>query len=151
MDANYGKPMFAATETLRTRRGRVGGIGPVVFPRTVEIVVLLAGVAGFVIGFLVGLIAGGSIETAGWSAVFGAAATIFLIKFQPIRHHSLYRYIRLWLASKKGRQIVHNGKRVRGAVGIAPIDSGPGGKVYIIPGAVEIDASSYDERGVRHN
>lgn len=146
MSAN--RPMFAATEALRTRRTRTGSIGGLTLPRTVEIVVLVSGGLGFFIGMFGGLILGGGMEGAVWGGAFGAATAVALVKFEPIRHHSLYKYIRLWMAARKGRAIVYNGRRVRAAIGIAVIEQGPGGPIEVIPGAVDINPNAYDERGV---
>lgn len=145
---SYERPMFAATETLRTRRTRTGSLGPVTLPRTVELLDVFIAAAGMFCGLIFGAIFGGGWESLAWGSITGGALAIFISKFQPIRHHSLYRLLRLWLAARRGRSIVHDGRRVRMAIGIAVIDEGPRGPMLLRAGAVEINPDNYDERGV---
>lgn len=147
MSANE-RPMFSATEALRTRRTRTAGIGPLTLPRTVELTDLLIGAGGLLVGIMIGAIFGQTWEAMGWGAVVGIAVALLLAKFEPIKHHSLYKVIKLWLVSRRGRAIIHEGRRVRMAIGIAVIDEGPRGRFQLRAGAVEINPHNYDERGV---
>lgn len=146
--SDFQRSMFAATETLRTRKTRVAAVGPLTLPRTVELYVVIVGAVAGLFGAALGGLFGQGLESAVWGAVIVGTGAIFATKFEPIRRHSLIRYLRLRLASTRGREIVHEGRRVRMFIGIAPVETGPGGPMQIRPGAIDIDPSSYDERGV---
>lgn len=142
------RPMMSATDALRTRKTRIGSIGPIALWRTVELLTLVTGLIGGAIGMIIAVLVGGGIDGIVWGLAIGAGGAIALVKYQPIRHHSLYRFIRLWMASRKGRSIIQDGKAVRMHIGVAAIDEGPRGPLTLSPGAIDVAEGQYDERGV---
>lgn len=149
-DEPAGKPtliMFAATEALRTRRTRIGALGPVALPRTVDLAVAGAFFLGAVIGVLGGLLVGGGVDAIAWGITIGGGVGVGLATYQPMKRHSLFQYLRLKRSARKGRAIYSGGRQVRAAIGVAVIGAGPAEVVYVDAGSVEVSARNYDERG----
>jgi hypothetical protein len=143
-----GPVMLCATSVIKPGRVRVGRIaGNLVLPRTVPLVNLLIGGAGF----LVGVTVGGAFLGLRGALYFGVllgAAGIALVTYSPLRGESMLTWIGLSVSRMRSDQIMFEGEKVRVAVGICPVHKMPYPRVGIHLGAAMVAPSQYDERGV---
>ena len=143
-------PMLVLTDALRSPQVRIGRIGGnFTLPRTVKLVSLLAGGAGAAIGLMLALIFfGGSLKPSLYFSILLGAGGVFVTSWSPIKGESLSKWLGLSVQNRR-KKIKVEGQEVTLAVGIAVLSEVRTGDVHLIPGAVNIPVTQYDERGVR--
>jgi len=143
-------PMLVLTDALRSPQVRVGHIGGnFTLPRTVKLVSLLSGAGGAALGLMTALILfGGSLKPSIYFSVLFGFAGVFVTSWSPMKGESMAKWLGLSVMSRR-KKIKLDGHDVTLAVGIAVLHSVNTGDVRILPGAVNIPVSQYDERGVR--
>ena len=143
-------PMLVLTDALRSPQVRVGRIGGnFTLPRTVKLVSLLSGAGGAALGLMTALVLfGGSLKPSIYFSVLFGFAGVFITSWSPMKGESMAKWVGLSVRSRR-KKIKLDGHDVTLAVGIAVLHSVNTGDVRILPGAVNIPVSQYDERGVR--
>jgi hypothetical protein len=147
MDTVTGPPMIVATTALATPKVRIGHLGGnITLPRTIPLTSLVAsGVGGFV-GIIAGLLLVGTLTGIMLLGVLGGAIAVASVTYSPLKGESLARYLGLTLRARRQR-IALDGGVMMVAVGVAPLRSALLGSVQIVPGAVNVLPSQFDERG----
>lgn len=146
-DEPQGPSMLCITKVLDPGGLRIARIvGNVTLPRTVPLKSLLAGAAGAVVGLIVSLIVGVTVQSIMFGLIFGATGGVLAVTYSPLKGEPLWRWASLAIAARR-RQITVDGRPVSLAVGICRISSPAMGSVRIVPGAVDISPSQFDERG----
>jgi hypothetical protein len=143
--------MMVMTSVLKQEGATIGRIGGnVALPRPVPIKTLFAVIAGVLVGIVAALpfSFGNPIRAIFVGAAFGGAAGAFLVTYSPWRGESMAKYLSTTTAARL-RSMEVDGKRITVAIGICPITRTAEGRLHVIPGAVNIPASQFDERGVR--
>lgn len=143
-------PMIVATSALRTRRPKIGRIGGIQLHRAVDLITLFTAAGGAILGLIVT-----SIFVDGFNLIYGAlvggAGGWWLSTFEPSKGTSFYRWVRLRLEHRRQRTAVdENGRKIAAYVGVAQIDSIPGGYVRWVPGAIELDPSYHKVMGLEY-
>lgn len=141
--------MFIATPVLRQRRTRIAEIGGLTLPRTVEATTLFGTAGGAAFGLLVGLLLGGGVAGAMWATAIFGGLSYFLITFEPMRGHSLWRYLMLRRKSEKGRRTLYRGEPARVSIGVSRVDRAPRGLTVIRTGSVEVNPRNLDPERFR--
>jgi hypothetical protein len=140
--------MIVATEALSSPKVRVGHIGGnFTLPRTVPLASLIAGAVGALLGMGVSLIIVPGLTPLLFCAVFGGALGVATVTLSPLKGESLSRWLGLQLKTRRQR-IKLEGDVVQMSVGIALLKTATIGEVHIVPGALNVPPSQYDERGV---
>jgi hypothetical protein len=142
-----GPPMIVATEALSSPKVRVGHIGGnFTLPRTIPLTSLIAGAVGAFVGLLLAVVVVPGLEPMLFCAVLGGLGGVAVVTWSPLKGESLSRW--LGLRFRQGRQRIHvESDVVQVAVGVALLKSATLGTVRIVPGAVNVPPSQYDERG----
>lgn len=146
-----GPTMLVATEALQPPKLRIGKIGNnFTLPRTVSAVKLITGaVSALVAVGIFGSFTGYTLSAVMYSATIGAVLGVSAVSYSPLRDESLARWLGLKLKSRKGKTRTIRGKPVRLAVGVCYVEPSPRGPVQLVPGAIQVRAGTFDERGVR--
>jgi hypothetical protein len=143
-----GPPMLILTNALKSPKVRVGHIGGnITLPRTIPLTSLLVGGGGAAFGILVGFAIIGGVGPSVYCAVLGGAAGVGAVTWSPLKGESLLKWLGL-RANTRRKALTMDGEPVQLAVGIARLGDVVTGNVHIVPGAVQIPPSQYDERGV---
>jgi hypothetical protein len=139
--------MIVATEALSSPKVRIGHIGGnFTLPRTVPLASLVAGAVGAFAGILVALVAIPGVQSMMYCAVLGGIAGVLTVTYSPLKGESLSLWMGLKLRTRR-QNIKLEGGVVQLAVGVALLKSATLGEVHIVPGAVNVPPSQYDDRG----
>lgn len=147
MDEHRGPVMICATPIMRQGKTRIGRVGGVTLPRTVEVVTLAAAVVGALVGIAAAMVISSGMTAFIYGAIFGGAAGWFAVTYSPLQGESLLKWVELQLnTSRRARYI--EGERVLLSVGLAVLPHASRGRVRLLRSAVRIPSTQFDERGV---
>lgn len=149
-----GPVMICATDAMKPPPVRVGRIaGRFSLPRTAQLSSLIAGGVGAIVGAVAGLllqaVVGIGIVGIGYAVALGVGAGLAIRHVSPLRDETLLTWLRLIVTRSAQAQPTIDGERARVAVGIALVPRGLGSRrVPLQLGAVDVDPSNVDDRGV---
>jgi hypothetical protein len=146
-----GPPMVVATSVMKPPPLRVGKLANgVTLPRPVQLKVLLAALAGGIVGAVVSLIFGVSFNSFMWAVALFGGMGVTAVTYSPLQGESLTKWLRLTFGTRRRANFTVDGRPARVAVGIAPIaDPVRERSVHLSAGSVRVPPTAYDERGVR--
>lgn len=148
MDEQHRGPvMICATPIMRQGKTRIGRVGGVTLPRTVEVVTLAAAVVGALVGVAAAMAISSGMSAFIYGAIFGGAAGWFAVTYSPLQGESMLKWVELQLnTSRRARYI--EGERVLLSVGLGVLPHASRGRVRLLRSAVRIPSTQFDERGV---
>ncbi len=140
--------MLCATNILRPPSTRIGSIGGgITLPRTVEVKQVVAGIVGAVIGLVLTVWTGNLRVISVGIAVFGAIG-VASTNISPLPGESFSTWLLVTLMRRRRAVTKVDGKPVRVAVGVMPVQRVAAGKVRLTAAAVPVQPGTVDERGV---
>jgi len=143
-----GPVMLDVTKVLRPPETRVATLGrTITLPRAIPISQLIAGSAGAVLGMLATALFGAGLQLVFQGGAIGAALGVLAVTWSPLEGESLLTWFGLEVLAYRRRTLELDGERVRIAIGICQLHRLPEGRFHLVPGAVEVNPASYDERG----
>lgn len=121
-----------------------------ILPRTMPIGTIAFIIGTAVLGFLVATIFFGGLKAVLYGAAGGGAVGYMLTQWSPMEGEGFAAWAGLKAKSGAAKRVEIDGERCVRYIGFAPLRWTAEGPIHIVPGSIEVQATSWDERGYPH-